>query len=413
MKTVLHAPFWQGGVTVGGEATLIDSSTYENTATSVSSRSEVPLEISAIAPRSASEGEEDKLFKHGFDNVSRGMRGKISWPPRFQAARAVAAKRIAARFCTTRRRAVSTLVLQAAARAVAAKLIAACLRPTERAFSPALAVPVLQASAQAFDLVSLCPTAWILLTSLVAVVGAFGASRWWRLAPRFHQSAAGRSRCAQSAARFLGIAGGAAFEKASRQARSGRSSSRRRNRVSSRQQFWPLAMFLIVVGFGSCAAYQFAPAPTRGATRGSQPPAAPNSPTGGTLSMVAASISTETFTAPPSDVAPLVLHGRHLNQVSASTVSAFTAAVADSTVNKILLAAGTYNFNDDTCTGSAVCISRALTIEAEVPGAVVLNAMGGRRVFTIESGGTAELIGLNITGGSSTGVHSARPLNLL
>ena len=165
MKTVLHAPFWQGGVTVGGEATLIDSST----ATSVSSRSEVPLEISAIAPRSASEIEENKLFKHGFDNVSRGMRGKISWPPRFRAARAVAAKRIEARFCacTTRRRAVSALVLQAAA--VAAEFIAACLRPTERAFSPALAVPVLQASAQAFDLVSLCPTAWVLLLSLIHI----------------------------------------------------------------------------------------------------------------------------------------------------------------------------------------------------------------------------------------------------
>ena len=131
--------------------------------------------------------------------------------------------------------------------------------------------------------------------------------------------------------------------------------------------------------------------------------------------MVAASISTETFTAPPSDVAPLVLHGRHLNQVSASTVSAFTAAVANSTVNKIVLAAGTYYLTSNMymCTESAVCISRALTIEAEVPGAVVLNAMGGRRVFTIESGGTAELIGLNVTGGSSTGVHSARPLNLL
>ena len=243
---------------------MVDSSTYENTASSVSSRSELPLEIT---PRSASEIEENKLFKHGFDNVSRGMRGKISWPPRFQAARAVAAKRIAARFRTTRRRAVSTLVLKAAARAVAAKLVAARLRPTERAFSPALAVPVLQASAQAFDLASVCPTAWVLLTSLVAVVGTFGVSRCWRLAPPFHQSAAGPSRYAQSAARFLGIAGGAAFEKASRQARSGRSSSRRRNRVSSRQQFWPLAMFLIVVGFGSCAAYQFAPAPTRGATQ--------------------------------------------------------------------------------------------------------------------------------------------------
>ena len=32
---------------------------------------------------------------------------------------------------------------------------------------------------------------------------------------------------------------------------------------------------------------------------------------------------------------------------------------------------------------------------------MVLNAMGARRVFEIQSGGTAELIGLNITGGSA------------
>ena len=128
--------------------------------------------------------------------------------------------------------------------------------------------------------------------------------------------------------------------------------------------------------------------------------------------MVAASISTETFTAaPPSDVAPLVLHGRHLNQVSASNVDEFTAAVADSAINKIVLAAGTYELTSNMCTGSAVCISRALTIEAEVPGAVVLNAMGWRqRVFRIQANGSAELIGLNITGGNSGKVHSARPL---
>ena len=129
----------------------------------------------------------------------------------------------------------------------------------------------------------------------------------------------------------------------------------------------------------------------------------------------ATSISTGTATRPPSDVALLVLHGRHLSQVSVSSVDDFTAAVANSTVNKILLAAGTYYFNndDDACAGSAVCISRSLTIEAEVPGAVVLNAMGGRRVFKIQSGGTAELIGVNITRGNSNEVHSARPLKLL
>ena len=115
-----------------------------------------------------------------------------------------------------------------------------------------------------------------------------------------------------------------------------------------------------------------------------------------------------------SDVA---LHGRHLNEVAASTVGEFTAAVGNSVVDKILLAAGTYELTSDMCTtihgGSAVCISRTLIIEAEVPGAVVLNAMGARRVFDIQSGGTAELIGLNITGGSPPGVQSARLLNPL
>ena len=124
------------------------------------------------------------------------------------------------------------------------------------------------------------------------------------------------------------------------------------------------------------------------------------------------------MTTTASDVA---LRGRHLNEVSASTVGEFTAAVGNSAVDKILLAAGTYELTSDMCTdtdvhgrttGTAVCIDRALTIEAEVPGAVVLNAMGARRVFEIQSGGTAELIGLNITGGYAS-VQSARLLNPL
>ena len=37
---------------------------------------------------------------------------------------------------------------------------------------------------------------------------------------------------------------------------------------------------------------------------------------------------------------------------------------------------------------------------------MVLNATGGRRVFEIKSGGTVELIGLNITGGYASSVQS-------
>ena len=68
-----------------------------------------------------------------------------------------------------------------------------------------------------------------------------------------------------------------------------------------------------------------------------------------------------------------------------------------------MLRAGTYELTSDHCSGSALCINRAVTIEAEVLGSVVLDAKGERRVFEIESSGTAELIGLNITGGSLEG----------
>ena len=109
---------------------------------------------------------------------------------------------------------------------------------------------------------------------------------------------------------------------------------------------------------------------------------------------------------------PLVLHGRKLNQVSVSSVAELTAAVGNSAVDKILVAAGTYDLTSDMCSSSAICIDRALTIEAQVPGSVVLDAKGGRRVFYIQSGGTAELIGLDITGGSATYVRSPFELAL-
>ena len=111
-------------------------------------------------------------------------------------------------------------------------------------------------------------------------------------------------------------------------------------------------------------------------------------------------------------------HDRRLTEVSASTVGQLTAAIGDSTVDKIVLAEGTYELSSDMCSGSALCISRAVTIEADVAGGVVLNGMGSRRVFKIESGGTAELIGLNITGGYASvclpfavGLGSIAPLN--
>ena len=81
--------------------------------------------------------------------------------------------------------------------------------------------------------------------------------------------------------------------------------------------------------------------------------------------------------------------------------------------------AGTYEFDDSMCPdqgssgrrlsheaatllkGSALCIDRRVTIEAEVAGSVVLDAGGARRVIYVSSDGRAELVGLNVTGGNA------------
>ena len=85
------------------------------------------------------------------------------------------------------------------------------------------------------------------------------------------------------------------------------------------------------------------------------------------------------------------------------------AALVDSVVSRIVLLAGTYEFDDNMCSdqgGSALCIYRNVTIEAEVAGTVVLNAKGARRVVYVLDAGRAELVGLNITGGDADRVSS-------
>ena len=72
-----------------------------------------------------------------------------------------------------------------------------------------------------------------------------------------------------------------------------------------------------------------------------------------------------------------------------------------------MLIAGTYEFVDDMCPdsgGSALCMDRTVTIEAEVAGSVVLDAKGARRVIYVSTTGRAKLVGLNITRGSAYNV---------
>ena len=103
---------------------------------------------------------------------------------------------------------------------------------------------------------------------------------------------------------------------------------------------------------------------------------------------------------PPSPPAPPLQPGSRY----AISSSQLIAALNDAAVGRIVLRAGTYEFADNMCSdrgGSALCIDRSVTIEAEVAGSVVLDAKGARRVIHVSPGVTAELIGLIITGGST------------
>jgi len=99
----------------------------------------------------------------------------------------------------------------------------------------------------------------------------------------------------------------------------------------------------------------------------------------------------------------------HPGSQYAYSSSDLIAALNDRAVSRIVLKAGTYEFDDDMCSnegGSALCIDRNVTIEAEVAGTVVLNATGARRVIYVAAAGRAELVGLNITGGQANSVSS-------
>ena len=94
----------------------------------------------------------------------------------------------------------------------------------------------------------------------------------------------------------------------------------------------------------------------------------------------------------------------HPGSQYAYSSSDLIAALNDRAVSRIVLKAGTYEFDNDMCSnegGSALCIDRDVTIEAEVAGTVVLNAKGARRVIYVAAAGRAELVGLNITGGKT------------
>ena len=115
---------------------------------------------------------------------------------------------------------------------------------------------------------------------------------------------------------------------------------------------------------------------------------------------------------PPPPSPPLPPSSPPLQPGSRYAISSseLRAALSDSAVSRIVLVAGTYEFDGDMCAGdqggSALCIDRNVIIEAEVAGSVVVDAKGARRVIYVSTGCRAELVGLNITGGAAGNVSS-------
>ena len=159
---------------------------------------------------------------------------------------------------------------------------------------------------------------------------------------------------------------------------------------------------VIVTFEAACNSYPLSPPPLPSQPPSSPPPPSPPSPPSPPPSPPPSSpplppppSPPSPPPSPPSPPSPPL----HPGSRYASSSWELTAALGDDSVDRVLVLPGTYEFTGDMCPQSAICINRAVTIEAEVPGGVVLDAKGGRRVFFIQHGGTAELVGLNITGG--------------
>ena len=92
------------------------------------------------------------------------------------------------------------------------------------------------------------------------------------------------------------------------------------------------------------------------------------------------------------------VRGRQL-LTTVNSVAGLTSALSDATVSHIMIASGHYGLSTE------LSVTRSVTIEAAVPGSVVLDAQASssaqRRVMNINPGssGVVNLVGLNITGG--------------
>ena len=114
---------------------------------------------------------------------------------------------------------------------------------------------------------------------------------------------------------------------------------------------------------------------------------------------LAAAWSVEGPAAVDADVLKLAQGFRTPTETSVSNPEELKEALADPSIDAIVLLDGVYNLT------STLEIDRSVSIRANTAGKAVLNGQGKVRVLFIDTSGTVNLNGLQITGGYVDGVR--------
>ena len=97
---------------------------------------------------------------------------------------------------------------------------------------------------------------------------------------------------------------------------------------------------------------------------------------------------------------------RTSTETSVSSTSELEAALADPSIDAIVMQDGVYNLT------ATLEIKRSVSIRAATKGKAVLDGCGSVQVLSIETSGTVSLAGLQITGGYTHEVRLSRDYNL-
>ena len=113
---------------------------------------------------------------------------------------------------------------------------------------------------------------------------------------------------------------------------------------------------------------------------------------------------TEVSPAVDEDILRRVQGLRTPTEISVSTTKELVAALADASIDAIVVQDGSYNLT------ATLNVTRSVSIRAAETGKAILNGQGKVRVLNIQTSGTVYMAGMQITGGKTdVGIHVVEP----